>query len=101
MSVTKARPHQINIRVSPVEFRQLVAKASDVGLSVTAFVRMAALDRHIPRRDLDTKATIAALSRVGGLLNQLAAKANSGWAIDSDALSDALADVKATIRRIG
>jgi uncharacterized protein (DUF1778 family) len=101
MDADKIAARQISFRCTVEEHAALTAKAEAVGLSLTAFVKLAALDRRIPVRSYDAKSIVSALSRVGGLLNQLAAKANSNRSIDAAALAVALEELKATITEIG
>jgi len=96
-----ARERQAKVRLSEVELAAIAKKAEAVGLTVSEFIRIAALDRPTPRRDLDSKRVVSALSNVGGLLNQLARSANRGrFPIESD-IAAALVELRTVIRAIG
>jgi len=96
-----AREHQAKVRLFEAELSAIADKAEEVGLTVSEFIRIAALNRPAPRRDLDSKRVVAALSQVGGLLNQLARSANRGrFPIETD-ITAALVELRTVIRAIG
>ena len=101
MTVTNSRPKQVNIRLAEVEHANIAGKAEAAGVTVSEFVRLAALGRQMPVRDIDSKRVVAAISQVGGLLNQLARSANQGrFPIEAD-ITTALAELRTVIRAIG
>ena len=73
---THTRPRQVNVGLSNEEHEAITAKAAAAGVSVSEFVSDSALGRPSRRRDLATREIVAALNRVGSLLNQLARAAN-------------------------
>ncbi|MFY7835945.1 MAG: MobC family plasmid mobilization relaxosome protein [Novosphingobium sp.] len=99
MTVSKARPHQINFRVSPEEFAVLAAKAAMAGVTVTEFVRLTALERRMPVHDPQAKEALRELSRIGGNINQIAKVANTTGAIAG--IDAALIELRAAVARIG
>jgi hypothetical protein len=101
MTVTNARPKQVNVRLSEAEHADIAQKAEAAGVTLSEFVRLAALGRQMPVRGIDSKRVVSAISHVGGLLNQLARSANRGrFPVEAD-ITTALADLRAVIRAIG
>lgn len=71
---------RLDVRVSEAEKNQLMAKAGNVGLSLSEYLRVALLVGHIDLR-VEHQLPVAwltELSRIGNNLNQLARAANSG-----------------------
>ena len=79
----------------------LLAKATEAGITLTEFVRVAALGRQLPIRDPDTKALVLALSRIGANINQLARAANRFDPVTEAEIQAALAELREAVHRIG
>lgn len=93
-SETRKRPHILPIRLSDEERETLAGRAQAANRSVAGYVRAVALEQS--PRTRDTMALIAALSRVGNNLNQLAKQANrTGHVEAAEALKPVLADLRA------
>lgn len=97
MTVSGLRPKQVNIRLAPDEYDVITAKAAEVDMTVTEWIRLAALQRPLPRRDPRYARMVALLSNIAGNLNQLAAHANRGAIPGRDAIAATLAAVRAWI----
>ncbi|WP_448208617.1 plasmid mobilization protein [Azospirillum sp. sgz302134] len=92
----RQRTEILRVRLSPAELEALEARAQGVNRTVAAFVREVALGQSV--RVKDTSATIAALSRVGNNLNQLAKRAHqTGHVPAAEALAPLLDEVRAAI----
>lgn len=76
MSEQRQRSGNVRIRLTGDEEQAIRAKASAAGLSVSAFVRAAALGRKVPPAAL--VAGVANLGRLGGLLKLALAQVESG-----------------------
>ena len=74
IAVENVRKHRIGVRVSPVEFAELKAKAKTLAVKPAAYLRMAALDRRLPATPAPAVnvAQYGALARLSGNLNQIA-----------------------------
>ena len=68
MSETRQRSKTIVVRATEAEEAAIRAKAQDAGVSVSAFVRAAALARKLPSPPAALVAGLANLGRLGGLL---------------------------------
>jgi len=85
------RDRIIRIRASGEELAKIKALARGRGLSISDMMRRAACGVRMPSRTLDGShiimltRTLAELARVGGNLNQLVRRANSGKLIGHDA----------------
>lgn len=85
------RDRIVRIRVSSEELAALKVLATARGLSISEIMRRSALGIRLPQRSLDrtniallTRA-LGQLGRVGGILNQLAKRANSGKLVGHNA----------------
>jgi hypothetical protein len=97
----------IRVRTSDTEMATMKEIAAARGLSLSDLIRRAALGVRMPaatldRRDLtDLSRTLGALSRIGGNLNQLTRRANTGRLPGHDAeLSRTLDGIDALRRRL-
>ncbi|SEB50576.1 plasmid mobilization protein [Rhodobacter sp. 24-YEA-8] len=72
-----ARPHRIEFRAAPEEWRSVNEKAKRIGMPVATYARHSALMQPMPEQStrIDAEA-VAALNRLGGNLNQIAKSAN-------------------------
>jgi len=87
-------------RVSPEQYEEIRERARACGLSVAAYVRLAALGvTPVLRRGSDVRPSIAALNRVGNNLNQLTRLANQGMPFPAE-LATTIASVLAEVRRM-
>lgn len=96
MSDSEKRIMTVNLKVrcSPIEAERIKQKASDSGVSVSEFLRCAALGRKT-RSTIDTK-VINELRRLGGLQKHLYSESGS----HSKEYSDILQEIFAAIKRI-
>lgn len=69
------RNHRITVRVTDKERDLLIAKANDVGMKLSEFVRYASLGRTLPRPKVEAEAWLQA-SRLLNNLNQIAKRLN-------------------------
>ncbi|WP_165420664.1 plasmid mobilization protein [Rhizobium ruizarguesonis] len=85
------RDHIIRIRASADERSKIEELARGRGLSISEMLRRAALGVRMPSRTLDAShiilltRTLAELGHVGGNLNQMVRRANSGKLVGHDA----------------
>lgn len=72
-----ARPHRIEFRAAPEEWRSINEKAKQTGIPVATYARHSALMQPMPERStrIDIE-SVAALNRLGSNLNQIAKSAN-------------------------
>lgn len=92
----RKRPHILRVRLSDTELAALTQRAEAVNRTVAAYVRDVALGQS--PRTRDTMALVAALSRVGNNLNQLAKRAHqTGHVPAAEALDPLLDEVRALI----
>jgi hypothetical protein len=72
------RVHPIHIRLTEDEYQALSQKASKAGVSLSSWVRRAALEQEIPskREEIDVN-LYKELTRIGVNINQLARAANT------------------------
>ncbi|WP_434139853.1 plasmid mobilization protein [Sinorhizobium meliloti] len=101
------RDRIVRLRVTDAEAATMKDLAKARGLSLSDMVRRAALGVHMPARSLDAThaavlaRTLAEIGRIGGNLNQLVRRANSGKLIGHDAeLSRTLAGIDALRQRL-
>lgn len=90
-----------DIRVTAAERAHIEAQAAQAGVSVTEFVRAAALGRRIVARmaDADEQA-LSALNKIGVNMNQIAHAAHLGKVL-AGKLDATLSDLQAVMGRIG
>lgn len=84
------------VRLSPGERDILKANGAERGLSISDYIRHAALNKRLPKpvaNKLDA-AAIKELGRIGNNLNQLTKKLNQFNQVDSQLLSELHADFK-------
>lgn len=78
---------QVNFRLNADEAERLESKAADMGMSLSAFCKSAALNKKLIR-PMATKAQMRKileyLGKNGGLLNQIARKLNQGGTPELD-----------------
>ena len=67
---SQQRPKQMTIRLTQAEYADIADKAGEIGITITEWMRNSALERRMPRRDMDTKAVIRELNKIGVNLNQ-------------------------------
>lgn len=73
------RTHYKRIRLTQKESIIIEEKAKDSGLTISEYIRRAAIGKTIKkRRNLDSDKILYQLAKIGGNLNQLAKNANSG-----------------------
>ena len=98
LSVEALRKHRIGVRVSPVEFAELKAKAKVLAIKPGAYLRMSALDRRLPSPPVPAanRELYSELARLAANLNQLAHSTNAGNTIivDDDLLTDTFAELR-------
>ncbi len=80
MSETRQRSKTIVVRATEAEEAAIRAKAQDAGVSVSAFVRAAALARKLPSPPPALLAGLANLGQLGGLLKLALAQSDQGKA---------------------
>lgn len=99
-SETRRRRHIVHVRMDDAELRGLDRLMADCGWSRAAFIReMIATSGDI--RIFEVAPLVAALSRIGGNLNQLARHANRSRTIaDPHGLEQALGELVACIRQV-
>lgn len=98
------RDRIIRIRADGEELSKIRELARGRGLSISDMMRRAVFGVRMPSRTLDAShiilltSTLAELARIGGNLNQLARRANSGKLVGYDAeLSNTLSSIN-TVR---
>lgn len=101
------RDRIVRVRISAEELARIQNLAKSRGVSLSDLVRRAALGVRMPATALDKRdlvelsRTLAALGRVGGLLNQLVRRANAGKLTGHDVeLSQTLAEVDGLRERL-
>lgn len=90
----------IGVRVNPVEFADLEARATTAGVSVPGFVRSQVLNEVLtkPRNaapTLDKKLLsmiLGQLGKLGNNLNQIAKRLNEGGSVGADRVAGAMDD---------
>ena len=100
--VKRARPIQLNVRLSDEEFQTLSEYAERVEISPAAYLRMQALDSPPPRasrkpsinREL-TARLIAELGKIGSNVNQIARAINMREHVSAEEIEAALSDLHA------
>lgn len=94
----------VRVRCTPAERARLEERARAAGLTISGMMRQAALTARIRSSDRAELGAVAAqFGRVGGLLNQLAAKANAGRIVPAGPVMDAcneLRPILAELRRL-
>lgn len=97
------RTTAVSLRVSASELEQIKEAARAAGLPPTVFIRCAALGQHIESRPpipaINAQA-YAQLGRVGGSLNQIAARLNTGERVEGDQLVAVLSALTKTVRAL-
>ncbi len=96
MSEKRQRSGNIRIRLTDDEERAIRAKAQGAGVSVSAFVRAAALSRKMPTLSPTLLTSLANLGRLGGLLKLALAQTSEG----GRAPTDMRAEIEATLASI-
>ncbi len=87
------------VRFAPEEWEQILARAEEVDLPPSVYVRQSTLGYRLSRR-IDQKA-IYHLGRVGNNLNQLARVANATGKVELNArLEGAIGELMDAIRRL-
>lgn len=100
------RSQRLNLRLTASEGARVRQAAQATGVSTTDYARRAvltAVGAAVPSRPTATvidPAAIAALSRVGANLNQLARRANAGDLLQPGELPDSLAAIAHQLDRI-
>jgi hypothetical protein len=103
----ETRRERLNVRFTAAERAQLAAAAGAAGVGLADYTRRGALAQagharaHTPAtiRRIDP-AAVAALTRVGANLNQLARRANAGDLLQPGELPEALAALDRQLARI-
>ena len=92
IEVKDLRKHRIGVRVSPVEFAELKAKAKVLAVKPAAYLRIAALARRLPAAPVSeiNISQYGALARLSSNLNQLAHGLNIGVKPDAAELLNLL-----------
>lgn len=86
------RSKVIKLSLTPLELKEIRDSANEVGLQPAVFCRRASLAQPLPQ-PIFTRQGLAHLSRLGGNLNQIALKLNTGGALtpgDAKAIADAV-----------
>jgi len=78
MSEKRQRTGNVRIRLTEAEEATIRAKAADAGVSLSTFVRAAALERKLPTPPPALLAGLANLGRLGGLLKLALAQIDQG-----------------------
>ena len=75
----------VSVRLNAAEWDNIRRKADAAGLTPTAWMRLAALSRQLPRQCIPeiNREAYAKLAKLAGNLNQLARAANEGRAVVS------------------
>lgn len=80
----RQRPHILRVRVSDEELAALTSRAEAANRSLAAYLRAVGLEQS--PRTRDTAALVAALSRIGNNLNQLAKRAHQTGHVEAAAV---------------
>lgn len=104
------RPRKIETRLDEEEYAAVVQASAEVGLTPSGFTATAAvasacgsralLDAQVREARTELMAARAALGRIGGLLNQLAAAANSDAEVPPEQLRAVLSRVLSSAQRV-
>lgn len=104
MAQRTPRPNRLEIRLTGDERAQIEARARASGLTMSRYMRHAALGLDLPRPRVNVEVeAVAALNRIGVNLNQLARSANRSGRLDPDQqqqLARAIEKMTATAARI-
>lgn len=99
-----SRSNRLEIRLAAEERTQIEQRARANGVTLSRYLRHAALGIKLPRRRVNVELeAVAALNRIGVNLNQIARAANHSGRLESDQqllLGRTLEQVSKTISRI-
>jgi hypothetical protein len=97
---TERRTVNVGFQVTPTERAALDERAAEAGVTLSEYVRTAALGFSIIKKDPVDEATLRELWAAGNNLNQLAHHANATDEIDQQELSDALRLWRRAVERL-
>ena len=96
---TAVRTKRITVRLSPGELEELKRKAKLEGYTVADYVRIKVLRAKAKRRVEACRKALSSLSRIGGLLNQIARYCHQRRDIDAY-VAVSLAEIQKAVWRI-
>lgn len=98
---TEKREHKLPVRVSAEELDAIKKRAQQTGLTVSEFVRRAALySRVVIKESRHDVELVRQLSAIGNNLNQLVRKSHASGRMDTRRLEDLLSVIEQQLLRL-
>ena len=97
------RPHRVSVRLSPIEYEQILSLSKELAISPAELMRRMSLKKQLPRRgafDRDAQRAIwKEIHAIGKNINQLAHNSNRGILTQTEDLSSVRDALQKMVRK--